>query len=1030
MANSSFNPSSQPWVRDMQHLDIAVRAYVRKTETPLSAGKPNSLQKKSARRKSPEPSEWVLVFDTETTTDASQKLRFGTYQVRKGEELFESGLFYDPDTLSTTELNTLREYAETHHLVLLAESEFIENVFYRVGYKYRASIVGFNLPFDISRLAIGHAPARTTKHNKIMQDGFSFKLSKHAYQPRVQIKHVSSRDSFIQFAATMGQRTSKGDRKKQRRQSVRRGFFLDIKTLAAALTSTSHSLASLAKALNVEAQKHATEEHGGILTPEYIAYALQDTQVAWECFCELKALYALHGLKLTGVHKIHSEASLGKAYLREMGIQPWMQLQADFPPELMGWIMSTYYGGRSEIHIRRQITQVLYYDFLSMYPTVCTLMGLWRLVTAQGMTWQDTTNATRHFLEKVTLAELQQQDTWRSLCTIVQVMPDDDIFPVRAKYNGDSQYTIGSNYLTSHTPLWFTLADCIATKLLTGRAPKILQAVSFTPMGVQSGLTLVNIAGNKAYRVDPRDGDFFRQIIDLRTTIKKRIKSAHARDKATLESQQLALKILANATSYGIFVELNVEEDKNLLDMLCYGASGKAIPMRHKKFEAAGAFFHPLLATLITGAAKLLLAITEYLTTMAGLDWALCDTDSMALAKPEAMPNDEFIEKAQQVQEWFTPLNPYSEKAPLLKIEDYNYDANKVLQPLYCLAISSKRYALFNIENGAPILRKVSAHGLGHLISPYNTADNVMLEDAQPWQQDLWLGIIEAELSGRQPNYTKLRNFNAPAISRYSATTPELEKWFATHNRKKPYRDRVRPFNFLLAMQALRQLKRLKPVSPYYKDHSKALHHCFDRATGSKVDKRQLKTYLDALAQYHLHPESKFLNGDFTDRGYTGRRHITVNAIRYIGKEANKWEEQSLLGADPDAQIEYGVNPDDKNRMLQRVWDAITAHGAKAVAQASRLSPRHVRKVLHGQSQPSGATLAKLYAAARSLEAEIAHAKNMLEKINATIATKNITVRGLAAKLDVDPSNLSKILSGRRASAKLLTRIKACVEGW
>ena len=33
------------------------------------------------------PSEWILVFDTETTIDESQKLRFGTYQVRKGKSL-------------------------------------------------------------------------------------------------------------------------------------------------------------------------------------------------------------------------------------------------------------------------------------------------------------------------------------------------------------------------------------------------------------------------------------------------------------------------------------------------------------------------------------------------------------------------------------------------------------------------------------------------------------------------------------------------------------------------------------------------------------------------------------------------------------------------------------------------------------------------------------------------------------------------------------------------------------------------------
>ena len=43
------------------------------------------------------------------------------------------------------------------------------------------------------------------------------------------------------------------------------------------------------------------------------------------------------------------------------------------------------------------------------------------------------------------------------------------------------------------------------------------------------------------------------------------------------------------------------------------------------------------------------------------------------------------------------------------------------IEPLYCLAISAKRYVLFNIgPDGRPIIRKASAHGLGHLNPPYD----------------------------------------------------------------------------------------------------------------------------------------------------------------------------------------------------------------------------------------------------------------------------------------------------------------------
>jgi hypothetical protein len=44
----------------------------------------------------------------------------------------------------------------------------------------------------------------------------------------------------------------------------------------------------------------------------------------------------------------------------------------------------------------------------------------------------------------------------------------------------------------------------------------------------------------------------------------------------------------------------------------------------------------------------------------------------------------------------------------------------------------------------------------------------------------------------------------------------------------------------------------------------------------------------EALVQYHLRPEAKFLNGDFRHRGRTERRHIVASQIIHIGKEAQQ----------------------------------------------------------------------------------------------------------------------------------------------
>src|SRR6185437_2669097 len=133
-------------------------------------------------------------------------------------------------------------------------------------------------------------------------------------------------------------------------------------------------------------------------------------------------------------------------------------------------IMSTYYGGRAEIRIRRQMARVLYCDFRSMYPTVCTLMNLWRFVISNGIGVEDATEDAKALLASVELRGLQQPKFWRKLNMLVQVEPDDDIFPVRAPYGNDGgSRTIGLNRLSAGFGLWYTLPDCIGSKLLTGK---------------------------------------------------------------------------------------------------------------------------------------------------------------------------------------------------------------------------------------------------------------------------------------------------------------------------------------------------------------------------------------------------------------------------------------------------------------------------------------------------------------------------------------------------------------------------------
>lgn len=382
------------------------------------------------------------------------------------------------------------------------------------------------------------------------------------------------------------------------------------------------------------------------------------------------------------------------------------------------------------------------------------------------------------------------------------------------------------------------------------------------------------------------------------------------------------------------------------------------------------------------------------------------------------------------MRQWFNPLNPYAEQSELLKVEKHNYSrtAPGSIEPLYCLAISSKRYALFNLDaQGKPVLRKPSVHGLGHLRPPYENNAVRNLEGAEPWQQDLWIKIIEAELAGHgdRPNYSSMPNMDTPAIGRFAVTTPALGQWVKGYNKGKDYADHIRPFGFMFIGQSHRDIRRQKPIMPFDKDHGKALKNCVDRETGECITPRNLKTYRDALAQYHLHPEAKFLNGAHLDIGKTQRRHIVVKSIRYIGKEANKWEEQYHTGVDEEAQLEYGISADDRAAMLDIIKQAISTHGIRAVAKASRLSAKHVTNIIRGNHIPPTKTIGKLHTVALRLNKEHFATQAAIIKAKQLLDSKTITLRKLAEKLGVDHSNLGKLLSKKRFSTKALARLHA-----
>jgi hypothetical protein len=769
---TNHNPTQVP---------IAVRVY------PETGS--DQLTKKAAKPwKAPRA---MFVFDTETRTDATQRLTFGSYRFFVDRCCLEEGLFYGDD-LSDTEFETLRLYAETYapatssdgcpKLRLLSRTDCVDRL-YRAAYKGRCLLVGFNLPFDLSRLACDFTTARGR-----FAGGFALELwsyvdrngreQQNPHRPRIAIKHIDSKRALKGFTGCHNpdrvDLIPDGSTTGEPEPGFKfRGHILDLRTLTFALTDRGYTLESACAAFGVENGKQRATRHGEI-TMDYIDYNRADVLATSELTVKLLEEYAKHPIVLQPT-KAYSPASVGKAYLRAMGIEPILVRQADFPKEHLGFAASAFFGGRTSAHIRKVSVPVVYTDFLSMYPTVNSLMDLWQLVISREIRIvEHCMHEISEFLNNISTQKLFDPEIWKHFRAFVKLIPDGDILPSRSKYSATSNdWQVAVNYLhgKSDNPLhalWFSLPDVIASVILTGKVPTIVDAFRIEPHGVLPELKRIKLRGE--IEVDPRNQDLFRVAIEQR----KRL--PHRTDISDSEKRRLdkTLKVLANATSYGIYAEMNRQESEDAIDVLCHGIDSEPFRCRVQHPDVPGEYCFPPMAALITGAARLMLALLEKSVSDFGGTYAMEDTDSMAIVATEnggivpcpggqhqtseGQPGIRALSwnQVDQIAWRFGALNPYQREAvpgSILKIEDDNRNP-KTGKPrqIYCYAISAKRYALFERSaDGMPILLQKtlnnhedrwSEHGLGHLMNPTDPE----CEDHE-WIAQIWLDmILRAEL--------------------------------------------------------------------------------------------------------------------------------------------------------------------------------------------------------------------------------------------------------------------------------------------
>ncbi|WP_209615727.1 DNA polymerase [Methanolobus bombayensis] len=792
----------------------------------------------------------VLVFDTETTTDQYQNMKIGFFQIYQDGGIQHEGLFYDPSMLDEEETEVFKEYSLKNDISLYTLEEFVDDVFYPEVLGFKALCVGFNLPFDISRIAKKVGDSRG--YNK---GGFTFTLSDKEENPQIVIKKLGSAYSF----KLNGTKENQG-------KNRHNGYFIDAQTLAEVLLQKKHiSLEKACKFLKTKTQKIEGVEHGKV-TDEYIDYLITDVRATWEVYEKLIDELRIYQINIPPT-KIYSNASVGKYALKQLGVKPFLELNPDFSPVLLGNIMSSYYGGRCECKIRKVPTKVTVLDFTSMYPTVTMLLDLWKFIIAESIETKDVTEKIKELLSNINLEFFQNKDNWKDFVVMVKLHPDEDILPVRKNYKGDgSAYNVGVNNLTSDFELWYALPDVISSVLLTGKVPEIVEAVKFIPVGIQEGLKETEILGIK---INPRKENLVQVLVEERQKIKQELETLNKEhpDYQHLKSRAQAIKILVNSMSYGIFIELNPEDKKSTIEV--HGLD--SFETTDNKYEKEGKYFHPLLASMITSGSRLFLAMAEAKVKELGSVHAYMDTDSIFVIP----------EHAQEVVDYFNKLNPYNPELdiPLLKKEDGKED-------VWFYGISSKRYVLYRIIDGKFELVDYKLHGLGHLTNPFSNKDD--------WQQEIWLDILMVRYGIVKPEDIELKYSTMYAISRLTVSTPNVLHRFDKLNEGKEWKEMIKPFNFFLVGFQTKEEnnKAVKPLAPFTKDYQRIVYEYFiDYETGErKKGVHYFKPLSRTISQYAEHPEHKFEGGI----GVLERKHVHAKDTIEIGKEANSIDEQSL----------------------------------------------------------------------------------------------------------------------------------------
>ena len=801
-------------------------------------------------------------------------------------------------------------------------SEFLK-VLFREAVSKRCLVVGFNLPFDLSRLAarVGQAKSRR------FVGGFSFVVwqnkdgKQDRFRPRLTVKALTVNAAGMAFAS-FGEHGSD-----KRGHSL--AECLDLRQLVYGLTGDPHTLNTACEALGLSGRKAEPRYHG-VVTLRYIRYNRQDVLLTAKLAFAALDLFDTHPVsrgytprgRLSEV-QVFSPASFAKAYFRAMGVRPRLKAQPDFPKRALAAAMQAFSAARSETRIYKEPIPVAPLDFTSMFPTVTVLQRIWAITTAKTVEVRDSTQAVQNFLENVTAGKMFDPAVWTELNAFALILPQGDILPTRAIYSATRlDWKIGLAPYTSERPQWYALSDLVVSKIRTGRAPKVLEAFRLVPHGITQGLRPVRFAG--AVTVDPTEDDFFRRIVEERARIRSGLPPYDGLSQLQKDASTQALKVISNAGAWGIHLEMHQvalpRRQTQTISLWLDQHDIRTVETHTPQEE--GQFFFPPTASLVTAGARLMVALLQNEVESRGASYVTIDTDSLFATYhpdggfvnvPGAAAPIRLLDPVEliAIRTKLNRLNPYNTAIVPFLVRHEHADR----QPLYVYSIIAKRYTLFVPTAGDPDIVDRSESALGGLLPTTTDPD---------WIDKWWIDIL---------SHRQLSMPNGPLVHKFSAHSWETLQHFKALNDGKDYQAQVKPFNFfvcaspsadypddpsspmspLVAPLDLHQDSWLK--STWYDtgtgEPTRIAIDMDDAMSGEKDHPVCVQTLCDYFAGYHRTHPSEFLPppGGWSLGGMLRLRHVRQASLTLLGKEDVHFFELARAGLIQDDPLQLELHP-------------------------------------------------------------------------------------------------------------------------